>query len=150
MTILSWLFTPPLQVGTDAPDFTLEDEAGTPTALSDWRGKKNVVLVFYPGDDTSVCTRQLCELRDEWAAVMERNTVVFGINPQNAGKHSEFRAKYRFPFPLLVDKGQRVARLYNASGLIVRRTVYLIGASGKVRYARRGKPSPAEVLAAAE
>ena len=150
MTILSWLFTPPLEVGAEAPDFTLQDETGTPVTLSAWRGKKNVVRGFYPGDDTSVCTRQLCELRDDWPTVTDRNTIAFGINPQGAGKHFQFRAKYRFPFPLLVDKGQQVARLYNASGLIVRRTVYLVGISGKVRYARRGKPSLAEVLAAAE
>jgi thioredoxin-dependent peroxiredoxin len=118
--------------------------------LSKWRGIKNVVLVYYPGDDTGVCTKQLCEFRDRWPAVSERDTVVFGVNPQSAEKHSRFSAKYRYPFPLLVDKGQHAARLYHASGLIVRRTVYLIGKSGRIRYAGRGKPAPTEVLAAAE
>ena len=150
MTILSRLFMTPLRVGEEAPDFTLQDETGEWMTLSKWRGIKNVVLVYYPGDDTGVCTKQLCEFRDNWPAVAEHDTVVFGVNPQSAEKHSRFSAKYRYPFPLLVDKGQHAARLYNASGLIVRRTVYLIGKGGRIRYARRGKPDPAEVLATAE
>lgn len=150
MTILSWLFTAPLGVGEEAPDFTLQDETGKPMTLSKWREIKNVVLIFYPGDDTGVCTKQLCEFRDNWTAVAERDTMVYGVNPQSAEKHSRFSAKYRYPFPLLVDKDQRAARLYHASGLVVRRTVYLIGKSGRIRYGRRGKPDPAEVLAAAE
>jgi len=150
MTILSWLFTAHLRLGEEAPDFTLEDETGMPATLSKWRGIKNVVLIFYPGDDTGVCTKQLCEFRDSWLDVERRDTVVFGVNPQSAEKHSRFSAKYQYPFPLLVDKGQRVAGLYHASGLIVKRTVYLVGKSGSIRYARRGKPAAAEVLEAAE
>ena len=150
MTILSWLFSAPLKPGTDAPDFTLQDEAGKPVTLSQWRGGKNVVLVFYPGDNTTVCTKQLCEFRDQWPQVTSRDTVVYGINPQTAEKHARFSAKYRYPFPLLVDKGQQVANRYHASGLIVKRTVYLIGKSGTIRYGKRGKPSPEEVLATAE
>lgn len=64
-------------------------------------------------------------------------------------KHATFRAKHQFPFPLLIDRGQEVARLYHANGLIVKRTVYLLGPDGVIRFARRGMPSPAEVLAAA-
>lgn len=109
-----------------------------------------MVLVFYPGDDTSVCTKQLCEFRDNWSLVNEKDTVVFGINPQNAKSHRKFATKWKYPFPLLVDEKRRAASLYNASGLIVKRTVYLIGKSGTVRFARRGKPAPEEVLAAAE
>jgi peroxiredoxin Q/BCP len=150
MTILSRLFVPPLAIGEEAPDFSLQDETGQSMALSQWRGAKNVVLVFYPGDDTTVCKKQLCEFRDSWDAVTQRDTLVYGVNPQTAEKHERFSSKYQYPFPLLVDKGQRVANLYHASGLIVRRTVYLIGKSGKIRYSRRGKPNPADVLKAAE
>ncbi len=150
MTIMSWLFTSPLAAGVEAPDFTLQDETGKPVTLSKWRGIKNVVLVFYPGDDTGVCTKQLCEFRDSWQTVEQHDTVVYGVNPQSAEKHSRFSGKYQYPFPLLVDEGQRVAALYHASGLIVKRTVYLIGKSGIVRYARRGKPAPDEVLQTAE
>lgn len=143
-----WLFSPPLAPGAAAPDFELPDQAGNPVRLSALIGR-NVVLVFYPGDDTPVCRRQLCEFRDSWDQARERNTVVFGVNPQRAASHDRFCQKYGLPFPLLVDQGSRVAKLYHAGGWIVFRTVYLIGPDGAIRYARRGKPDPREVLAAA-
>jgi peroxiredoxin Q/BCP len=146
--MLDWLLNGPLALGTAAPDFTLPDQEGNAVALAGLRGK-NVVLVFYPGDDTSVCTKQLCAFRDRWAQAEQRNTIVFGINPQSQSSHAKFRAKYQFPFPLLIDDGQKVGRLYNTRGLIVRRTVYLIGPDGVIRYAKRGNPDPEEVLAAA-
>jgi thioredoxin-dependent peroxiredoxin len=145
---MSWFSSEPLSVGTFAPDFSLGDDSGLVVKLSALRGR-NVVLVFYPGDDTPGCTRQLCQFRDSWEAAHERGVEVFGVNPQSAAKHARFRSKFQFPFPLLVDKGRYVAKLYNANGLIVKRTVYLIGPDGAIRFARRGMPPPAEVLAAA-
>ena len=118
--------------------------------LSDFRGLKNVVLVWYPGDDTRTCTKQLCEFRDAWSAAANRDTVVFGVNNQSAKSHEAFRAKFHLPFPLLVDAGQEVGERYGTRGLIAKRTVYLIGKSGVIRYAKRGKPVPDEVLRAAE
>jgi peroxiredoxin Q/BCP len=144
--MLSWLFSNPLAPGTPAPDFTVSDEEGSTVRLGALRGR-NIVLIFYPGDGTPVCTKQLCEFRDAWRAAEESNTVVFGVNPRSEASHASFRAKHRFPFPLLVDKGQRLAALYRANGLVVKRTVYLIGPDGVIRYAKRGKPAPAEVLA---
>ena len=146
--MFSSLFSAPLAAGTTAPDFTLPDQQGQPVHLAEFHGH-NVVLVFYPGDDTAVCRRQLCEFRDSWGSAGERNTLVFGVNPQNASSHQRFVERYTFPFPLLVDRGKRVASLYNANGLIVRRTVYLIDPDGVIRFARRGKPSVSEVLTAA-
>jgi peroxiredoxin Q/BCP len=145
--MLSWLWSDPLPVGTKAPEFTLPDEAGHSVSLNGLRGK-NVVLVFYPGDDTSVCTRQLCDFRDHWKQATAKNAVVFGVNPWSARSHLKFRDKFHFPFPLLVDEGQKVAALYHANGLIIKRTVYLIGPDGVIRFGRRGVPSPEEVLAA--
>jgi peroxiredoxin Q/BCP len=147
--MFSWLPRDPLPVGSKAPDFTLQTETGKRVKLSALRGK-NVVLVFYPGDDTLICRRQLCEFRDAWPAVRAWNVVVYGINPQSAESHREFHDKYEFPFPLLVDAEQRVAALYNSDGGIVNRTVYLIGPDGIIRYARRGMPQPKEVFAAAK
>jgi peroxiredoxin Q/BCP len=72
--MLDWLFSDPLPVGTTAPDFTLPDQDGNQISLASLRGK-NVVLVFYPGDETSVCAQQLCELRDRWPDVQSKNTV---------------------------------------------------------------------------
>jgi peroxiredoxin Q/BCP len=147
--MLSWLFSDPLPVGEDAPDFTLGDQNGNQVSLAALRGS-NVVLVFYPADETTLCTKQLCEFRDNWALAQAKDAVVLGINPGNEQKHERFRAKHGFPFPLLADPGQRVGAQYRTKGLIVKRTVYLIGKSGKIRYAKRGKPVPDEVLAAAE
>jgi peroxiredoxin Q/BCP len=147
--MFSWLFSSPLNPGTSAPDFTLPDDSGGSVTLSARRGKR-VVLVFYPGDDTPGCTRQLCQFRDQWGQAAALGVEVFGVNPQNARKHSNFRRKFQFPFPLLVDQGQKVAKAYHANGPMVKRTVYLIGRDGKILFARRGMPAPGEVLAVAE
>jgi peroxiredoxin Q/BCP len=143
--MFDWLFSDPLPVGSQAPDFTALDEHGGKVTLSRLRGH-NVVLIFYPGDDTSVCTRQLCEFRDRWSDAEKRNTLVFGVNPAGAQSHEKFRRKYTLPFPILVDAGKQVAGLYRCSGLIIRRTVYLIGPDGSIRYSVRGKPQVEEVL----
>ena len=143
--MLSSLFSDPLPAGTAAPAFSLPDEAGRPVSLESLRGR-NVVLVFYPGDDTPTCRKQLCEFRDRWDLAAAGNVAVFGVNPWGGESHARFRRKFSLPFPLLVDKGQKVGALYRSSGLWVKRTVYLIGPDGVIRYARRGKPDPAEVL----
>lgn len=147
--MLSWLFSKPLSLGGEAPDFTLPDQDGERVTLSKLRGR-NVVLVFYPGDETAVCRKQLCEFRDRSASARDKETLVFGVNPQSALSHARFRDRHSLAFPLLVDRGQKVAEAYHARGLIVRRTVYLIGKSGKIRFSSRGKPLVTEVFAAAE
>ena len=147
--MFDWLLGAPLAVGSAAPDFSAADQDGKLVSLSALRGR-NVILVFYPADDTAVCTKQLCEFRDSWSAVGSKNAVVFGVNPAQPGRHDKFRKKYNLPFPLLVDEGQKIARAYNCSfSFAPRRTVYLIGPDGVIRYASRGKPSTAEVLSAA-
>lgn len=145
---MSWLWSDPLPIGTQAPDFTVPDDQGKPVHLQALRGH-NVVLIFYPGDNTSVCRAQLCEFRDRWPQAKQHNTLVFGVNPGNARSHTSFRDNNHLPFPLLVDAGRAVATAYQCNGLIVKRTVYLIDPKGVIRYAKRGKPDAAEVLAAA-
>ncbi len=142
------LFSDPLPVGTPAPDWTLRDQDGNTVSLSGLRGK-NVVLVFYPRDETPTCRAQLCEFRDAWGDVKQKNAVVFGINPQKATSHAGFRDQHKLPFPLLVDEGGKVCSAYNTRGIMTKRTVYLIGPDGVIRYARRGKPAVSEVLSAA-
>jgi len=146
--MISWLWSKPLPLGSAAPDFSAVDESGRTVTLAALRGR-NVVLVFYPGDDTPGCTKQLCEFRDGWGQAAARGIEVFGVNPAGAAKHERFRRKFGFPFPLLVDRGQRIAKLYRANGLIVKRTVYLIGPDGAIRFAQRGMPPAADVLGAA-
>ena len=145
--MFGWLFSDPLPVGSMAPDFTVADDTGQNVSLASLRGK-NVVLVFYPGDNTPGCTKQLCQMRDNWDRLKAKNVQVYGVNPQTASSHAGFRQKQKLPFPLLVDNGQGVAKMYHASGPFVKRTVYLIDVDGKIRLARRGAPSPNEVLAA--
>lgn len=140
-------FERPLPPGTLAPDFELKDESGKSHRLSSLLGSP-VLLVFYPGDDTFGCRRQLCEIRDSWHALVAHKVQVFGVNPQSADSHQQFRSKYGFPFPILVDRGQEVAKLYRADGWIVKRTVVLISADGLILMAERGAPSPARVLEA--
>lgn len=144
--MFSWLFSDPLPAGMPAPEFSLPDDSGETVTFSALRGH-GVVLVFYPGDDTPGCTKQLCQFRDSWDSVRQRGVSLYGVNPQSPASHGRFRQKFHFPFPLLVDRGQKVAALYHANGLIVKRTVYLIGGDGVIRFARRGMPKPSEVLA---
>lgn len=147
--MFSFFAGPPLPPGSEAPEFTLPDQDGKQVSLRALRGR-NVVLVFYPGDETPVCRKQLCEFRDRASVWQAKNTLVFGMNPGGAKSHSAFREKNRLGFPLLVDAGSRVAEAYRCKGwFMTSRTVYLIGPDGRIRYAKRGKPEPAEVLAAA-
>jgi len=143
--MFAWLFSDPLPVGTKAPDFSLPDDSGRTVSLKALRGKP-VVLVFYPGDNTPGCTKQLCQFRDNWGEAVARGVEVFGVNPGSVKSHGSFRGKYHFPFPLLVDAGQKVAALYHANGLFVKRTVYRIDPEGIIRFAQRGMPGPREVL----
>jgi thioredoxin-dependent peroxiredoxin len=139
-----------LAPGAQAPDFTLSDQDGNPVNLASLKGK-NVVLVFYPMDETPTCTTQLCEFRDRWGDVQAKNTLVFGVNPGSAAKHQKFKKTKAFPFPLLVDEKQKVAKLYRTDGwLVPSRSVYLIGKDGRVKFAKSGKPAPEEVLRAAD
>jgi peroxiredoxin Q/BCP len=141
-------FPEPLPEGSRAPEFRCRDDRGQEFALSERRGTK-VVLVFYPADNTPVCTAQLCELRDSYAQLAESGAAVYGINTFGAASHSTFREKHRLPFPLLVDSGKRVAKLYRANGwFVVKRTVYVIDEDGVIVFARRGRPAVEEILAA--
>ena len=145
--MLSFLHGPPLAVGKPAPDWALPDQDGNLVRLRDHRDK-NLVLIFYPRDETPVCRAQLCEFRDSFASVTAAGVKVFGINPGEGYSHSNFRDKLRLPFPLLVDSGGKVAEEYHAKGwLWPIRTVYLIAPDGRIRFSKRGKPSPQEVLA---
>jgi peroxiredoxin Q/BCP len=147
--MLSFLYGSPLALGTEAPDFTLPDQDGNSVSLSSLRGH-NVVLVFYPRDETPVCRKQLCEFRDQAQLTSSKDALVYGVNPGHASSHAGFREKLHLPFPLLIDEGGRVAKMYQSKGLLWPiRTVYLIGRDGKILHAQRGKPTPEEVLAAA-
>ena len=138
-----------LGVGEKAPGFSLMDQDGRPVNLDEHRGKKNVVLIFYPGDRTPGCTKQLCAVRDQFELFTDADTVVFGVNAQGAESHRRFVDKYNFPFPLLVDREKEVVSAYGCRGtLMTKRTVYGINKEGIIVFARRGMPSNEEILQA--
>jgi peroxiredoxin Q/BCP len=127
-----------LSVGDAAPDFTLPATGGRNVSLSDYAGQP-VVLVFYPGDDTPVCTKQLNSYNDELEKFTELNAQVLGISAQDVSSHNAFSGKHGFEFPLLADTDKSVAALYGTLGPIgfPRRSVFIIDAQGVVRYAHR-------------
>lgn len=137
-----------LLVGDEAPDFTAMDQSGNTVKFADYKGKKNVVLVFYPGDDSPQCTTQLCQVRDDAKQYEQADAVVFGVNPADKSKHFRFANKNNFQFPLLVDEGGTIARHYGCRGVagIVNRTVYVIDKEGKIVFAERGSPGTARQL----
>ena len=127
-------------IGDQAPAFTLP---GTPPgggvkdySLADFAGKP-VVVAFYPGDDTSVCTKQLNDYNDGFASFNELDAQVLGISPQDLDSHERFSAKYGFKFPLLADTDKAVARLYGTLGPIgfPRRSIFIVDRHGTIRYA---------------
>lgn len=102
-----------LVVGKQAPDFTLNDETGTPWQLSKHRDKVTV-LYFYPIDDTPGCTKQACSLRDNYSEFSKLGAAIVGINYNSTESHKEFKTKHRLPFTLLSDRKKKVATLYHA------------------------------------
>lgn len=149
----------PISAGIPAPDFELLDDTSTPRKLSDFRGK-NVVLYFYPEDDTSGCTREACNFRDDYSAYEKAGVVILGVSPDSAESHVRFKKKYHLPFSLLVDEGHKVCDLYGVWGPKkflgkeyegVLRTTFLIDASGNiVKVFEKVRPAEhsAEVLSA--
>jgi thioredoxin-dependent peroxiredoxin len=122
------------RVGEAAPDFELEGTDGT-FHLSDHRGER-VVLLFYPGDNTMVCTKQFCSYRDRADAFADLNATVVGISAQDVASHEQFTAKHSLTVPLLADDDGAVARLYGAWGgpLRTKRAVIVIDEEGTVRH----------------
>lgn len=125
-----------LTVGATAPDFELKDGEGKTHKLSDYRGKL-VVLYFYPKNNTPGCTKEACNLRDNFDALLEKGIVVLGVSYDDSESHKEFAAEYDLPFTLLSDSEKKVAEMYGAKGGIfgfigAKRITYLIDEAGKI------------------
>ena len=149
-----------MEQGDVAPAFTLRDAGGQQVSLSDFKGR-DVILYFYPKDDTPGCTKEACGFRDAWTDLQELGAVVLGVSADDAASHERFTSKYRLPFTLLSDPDHKVMRQYGAYGEktlygkktvgVIRSTVW-IGPDGRVRrhWARVSNAAehPAKVLEA--
>lgn len=140
------------QVGQLAPEIELPDGNGNLWRLGDQRGK-TVVLLFYPGDETPVCTKQLCSVRDNWQRYVETGAEVVGINTDSIEKHRAFAANHQLPMRLLSDSSGKVVRAYDMKNLLgTRRGVVIIGGDGVIRFRKVVipifRPGDDEVLAA--
>lgn len=121
-----------LDVGINAPDFSLPDQDGVMHTLSQHRGSW-VLLYFYPKDETPGCTTEACMLRDAWTEFQEQGIVVLGLSHDTVESHKKFAKKHRLPFPLLADTKKEVIKLYRSqAGFLTRRTSYLIDPQGQI------------------
>jgi thioredoxin-dependent peroxiredoxin len=121
-------------VGDQAPDFVLPGTGGRAYRLADYRGRK-VVLAFYPGDFTRVCTQQFCSYRDDGERLDRIDAEVLGISPQSVASHERFTEEKRLNVPLLADEDRSVARAYGVTaGPLVRRSIFVIDQEGVIRH----------------
>lgn len=129
------------EAGSKAPAFHLKDAAGKSVRLSDYKGTW-VVLYFYPKDDTSGCTKEACDFRDDYTKFKKAGAEVVGVSPDGEASHQKFSKKYSLPFPLLVDSDHAVAEKYGAWGeksmygrkyMGIVRTTVLIAPDGNVQ-----------------
>ena len=125
-----------VEVGSDVPQFTLADQNGSLLSISSVIGKKNLVIYFYPKDDTPGCTAEACYFRDEYEVFNEADAMIIGISGQSVESHKKFAEKYRLSFTLLSDEGDKVRNLFgvpvNFLGLLPGRVTYIADKSGKV------------------
>ncbi len=141
-----------IEEGKAAPAFTLNDADGNAVSLKDFKGK-NVVVYFYPRDDTPGCTKEACGFRDHWQDIQDAETVVLGISPDSEASHQKFRDKYELPFTLLADPEREVMTEYDAYGEkmmygkkrmgVIRSTVW-VGPDGNVVKHWRRVPKAAD------
>ena len=124
------------QVGEAAPDFQLQDGGGNAWTLNKHRGQV-VVLLFYPGDETPICTRQMCSVRDRWEDYAATGAEVVGISTDSVESHKKFSEHHNLPLRLLSDANGEVAKQFGAQSLIpgkVARSVFVIDAAGIIRH----------------
>jgi len=128
---------PGIKVGDAAPEFDLTDAAGKRVRLSDFRGKRNVVLYFYPKDDTPGCTKEACSFRDSYQSFTDAGAEVIGVSSDDGASHQKFADKFHLPFTLVSDTGGSVRKRYGVPatlGLLPGRVTFVIDRDGIVRH----------------
>ena len=126
-----------LSVGDRAPDFTLQTQRGENVTLSQFQGKKNVVLYFYPKDETVGCTREACAFRDSYELFTDLGAEVIGVSADSVESHKSFAEHHNLPFTLLSDLDNNVRKLYGATstlGMIPGRVTFIIDKKGMVHH----------------
>ncbi|MGH9899577.1 MAG: peroxiredoxin [Pyrinomonadaceae bacterium] len=147
---------PAINVGDQAPDFVLRDGDGKEWRLSDFKGSRTVVLLFYPGDNTPVCTKQLCSVRNRWQEYLETGAEVVGVSTDSTDSHKNFRDQYNLPLRLLADTGAKVSKIYGVKSWIPgksARAVFVIDKDGTIKYRKVEalsifRPKDDEIIAA--
>lgn len=125
-----------LETGTEAPDFTATLDDGSTFRLSNYRGKKNVVLYFYPKDFSGGCTREACSFRDNYDVISRYDAIIVGVSSDDEASHRGFREKHGLPFPLIADTDGTLAETYagrSMFGLLRTRATYVIDKQGIIR-----------------
>jgi peroxiredoxin Q/BCP len=127
-----------IEVGSKVPEFTLADQNGKMFSISSVLGKKNLVIYFYPKDDSPGCTAEACSFRDQYEVFNEADALIIGISGQSVESHKEFADKYHLSYTLLSDEGNKIRKLFgvpsNFLGLLPGRVTYIVDKSGKVIY----------------
>ncbi len=126
-----------IKVGDKAPDFTLPSQMGDNVTLSEFLGKKNIVLYFYPKDETIGCTKEACTFRDNYEELTKLGAEVLGVSGQSVESHMSFATHYGLPFILLSDEGNKLRELYgvpSSMGIFPGRVTYIIDKKGVVRH----------------
>jgi len=126
-----------IAVGDKAPDFQLHDQKGRTVSLAEFRGKKAVVLYFYPKDETPGCTKEACSFRDSYEDFVKAGAEVIGVSGDSVGKHQAFAEHHRLPFTLLADEGNALRKAYGVPAklwILPGRVTYVIDREGVVRH----------------
>jgi peroxiredoxin Q/BCP len=130
-----------LKEGDVAPDFTAMTSGGGKISLAELKGK-NVLLYFYPKDDTSGCTKEACAFRDDFAIFKKLGVVILGVSPDSVRSHNKFIKKYNLPFTLLADEDKKIVEAYGVWGMKIfwgrkylgtHRVTFLIGPDGRIK-----------------
>ena len=135
-----------IQIGDKCPDFQLLDATGKMIRISEFIGKKKLVIYFYPKDDTPGCTKEACSFRDSYEDFKDYDCEVIGISSDDEQKHAAFASRHQLPFILLADKDKVARKLFgvpgNIFGLIPGRVTYIIGIDGIVKGIYNSQTNP--------
>ncbi|WP_274366001.1 peroxiredoxin [Paenibacillus thermotolerans] len=138
-----------VNIGDPAPAFEADSTMGK-VKLQDVLGKRPVVLIFYPMDDTPTCTKQLCAVGESKHDYEQAGAAVFGVNPADVEKHSRFAGKFGYDFPLIADTGERIRKAYGIGKILgiigQQRTVVVIDKEGRIAAKIKGNPPTDQIL----